>query len=61
MDNHLHRISLHIAIAYKGYYAKGDRQIANELLSAYRNIRRDINKGEDGKRYGSRIAYESTR
>lgn len=61
MDNHLHRISLDIAIAYKEYYAKGDMQIANELLTAYRNIRRHINKGEDGKRYGSRIAYDATR
>lgn len=48
-------------MAYKEYYAKGDMQIANELLTAYRNIRRHINKGEDGKRYGSRIAYDATR
>lgn len=61
MDNHLHDISLEIAKAYKEYYAKGELQIANELLTAYRNIRRHINKGEDGKRYGSRIAYESMR
>ena len=61
MDNHLHDISLEIAKAYKEYYSKGELQIANELLTAYRNIRRHINKGEDGKRYGSRIAYESTR
>jgi len=59
MDSHLHKISLDIAIAFKEYYAKGDMQIANELLTAYRNIRRHINKGEDGKRYGSRIAYET--
>ena len=61
MDNHLHDISLEIAKAYKEYYAKGDMQIANELLTAYRNIRRHISKGEDGKRYGSRIAYDATR
>jgi len=61
MDNHLHRISLDIALAFKEYYGKGDMQIANELLTAYRNIRRHINKGEDGKRYGSRIAYETMR
>lgn len=61
MDNHLHRISLDIAIAYKEYYAKGDMQIASELLTAYRNIRRHINKDAEGKRYGSRIAYEATR
>ena len=61
MDNHLHDISLEIAKAYKEYYAKGELQIANELLTAYRNIRRHINKGEDGKRYGSRIAYDATR
>ena len=61
MDNHLHDISLEIAKAYKEYYAKGDMEVANELLTAYRNIRRHINKGADGKRYGSRIAYESTR
>jgi hypothetical protein len=34
-------------------------QIANELLTAYRNIRRQIGKGEDGKRYGSRQAYDA--
>lgn len=59
MDNHLHRISLDIAIAYKEYYAKGDMQIANELLTSYRNIRRQISKGNDGKRHGARQAYEA--
>ena len=59
MDNHLHDISLEIAKAYKEYYAKGDMQIANELLTAYRNIRRHISKAENGKRHGSRIAYEA--
>ena len=61
MDNHLHDISLEIAKAYKDYYARGETQIANELLTAYRNIRRHINKDAEGKRYGSRIAYEATR
>ena len=61
MDNHLHDISLEIAKAYKEYYAKGELQIANELLTAYRNIRRHINKDAEGKRYGSRIAYETMR
>lgn len=60
MDNHLHDISLEIAKAYKEYYAKGEMQIANELLTAYRNIRRHINKGADGKRYGSKEAYKAT-
>ena len=59
MDNHLHDISLEIAKAYKEYYAKGEMQIANELLTAYRNIRRHISKAENGKRHGSRIAYEA--
>lgn len=59
MDNHLHDISLEIAKAYKEYYANGDMQIANELLTAYRNIRRHISKAENGKRHGSRIAYEA--
>lgn len=59
MDNHLHRISLDIAIAFKEYYAKGEEEIANELLTAYRNIRRHISKAENGKRHGSRIAYEA--
>ena len=61
MDNHLHDIILEIAKAYKDYYARGDMQIASELLTAYRNIRRHINKDAEGKRYGSRIAYEATR
>jgi hypothetical protein len=34
-------------------------QIASELLTAYRNIRRHISKAENGKRHGSRIAYEA--
>ena len=59
MDNHLHKISLDIAMAFKEYYAKGDMDTANQLLTAYRNIRRHISKGEDGKRYGAQEAHEA--
>ena len=59
MDAFLHSISLDICEAFKYYYETNDKQIANELLTAYRNIRRQISKGTDGKRVGSRQAYEA--
>ena len=59
MDTFLHNISLDICEAFKYYYAKNDMQIANELLTSYRNIRRHISKGEDGKRHGARQAYDA--
>jgi hypothetical protein len=59
MDSFLHNISLDICVAFKYYYEHNEMQIANELLTSYRNIRRHISKGEDGKRYGSRKAYEA--
>lgn len=46
-------------MAFKEYYAKGDMDTANQLLTAYRNIRRHISKGEDGKRYGAQEAHEA--
>lgn len=59
MDAFLHSISLDICEAFKYYYETNDKQIANELLTAYRNIRRQISKGKDGKRHGARQAYEA--
>lgn len=59
MDKFLHNISLDISEAFKHYYHNNDMQIANELLTAYRNIRRHIAKGSDGKRYGSQQAHKS--
>jgi len=59
MDTYLHNISLDICEAFKYYYAKNDMQIANELLTSYRNIRRHISKGKDGKRHGARQAYDA--
>jgi len=59
MDTFLHNISLDICEAFKYYYAKNDMQIANELLTSYRNIRRQISKGNDGKRHGARQAYDA--
>jgi hypothetical protein len=59
MDTYLHNISLDLCVAFKYYYARNEMQIANELLTAYRNIRRHISKGKDGKRHGSRQAYDA--
>ena len=59
MDTFLHSISLDICVAFKHYYEHNEMQIANELLTAYRNIRRHISKGEDGKRHGARQAYDA--
>ena len=59
MDTYLHNISLDLCVAFKYYYARNEMQIANELLTSYRNIRRQISKGTDGKRVGSRQAYEA--
>jgi hypothetical protein len=53
LDRHLHKISLEIAVAFRELYHAGKKEAASDLLEAYRNVRRQISKGEDGKRYGS--------
>ena len=59
MDKFLHNISLDICEAFKHYYNNNDMQIANELLTAYRNIRRHIAKDSNGKRYGANMAHKA--
>lgn len=54
----LHRISLDLAVAFREYYDKGEDQVAEQLLTAYRNVRRQISKESNGKRHGSREAFD---
>jgi hypothetical protein len=54
----LHRISLDLAVAFREYYDRGEDQVAEQLLTAYRNVRRQISKEASGKRHGSREAYD---
>jgi hypothetical protein len=61
MDAHLHKISLDIAQAFKDHWHAGEKAIANELLTAYRNIRRHIGKADNGKRHGSDEAHRAMR
>jgi hypothetical protein len=59
MDKFLHNISLDICEAFKHYYNNNEPQIAEELLTAYRNIRRHIAKDANGYRYGSKEAHKA--
>lgn len=53
-DLTLHNLSLQIADAYRGIYNEStDSDMLNDLLNAYRNVRRHISVMADGKRYGA--------
>lgn len=56
LDHILHTTSLNIAIAY---HMCNDAKAKAELIEAYRNVRRAITIGENGKRLGAREAYEA--
>jgi hypothetical protein len=57
LDHHLHKLSLDLAAAFKDCWARGEKDIATDLLTAYRNVRRHISRAKNGKRHGSREAY----
>lgn len=58
LDHILHTTSLNIAIAY---HMCNNVTAKAELIEAYRNVRRAISIGDNGKRLGSREAYEAMR
>lgn len=61
LDFALHGASLAIAKAYVGAYNNPDTDICvlDDLLTAFRNVRRHITKGEDGTRYGAQAAHKA--
>jgi hypothetical protein len=64
-DMALHLASIAIANAYTTVYAINpqtnaiDDNLGQDMILAYRNVRRHINKGPDGKRYGHDAAYKA--
>lgn len=60
-DLRLHALSLQVATAYRELYEAtledhGNLEAANELLDAFRAVRRPIGIGPDGKRWGHHAA-----
>jgi len=63
-DLTLHALSLQIAAAYHSTYEMRQRmtqeeakEMADDLITAYRSIRRYIAKASDGKRHGAAQAH----
>lgn len=61
LDLALHDASLAIARAYVGAYNTHttDITVLDDLMVAFRNVRRHISKGEDGNRYGAHAAHKA--
>ncbi len=61
LDIALHDASLSIAKAYVGAYNNSttDITVLDDLMTAFRNVRRHINKDADGNRYGSNVAHRA--
>lgn len=60
-DLKLHAISLMIADVFNEAYNDQDTEdssMSEDLLMAFRCVRRHITKGQDGKRYGSSEAFQ---
>ena len=55
LDITLHALSLQIAAAYR--MAGDNEDTLDDIILAYRAIRRHISKGDDGKRYGANDAH----
>lgn len=63
-DLRLHSLSLQVAAAYRELYEAtlqdhGNLEAANELLDAFRAVRRPIGIGPDGKRWGHEAAHRA--
>ncbi len=57
-DITLHALSLQIAAAYTQLdMAAMDDEALQDIILAYRSIRRHISKSDDGKRYGANDAH----
>jgi hypothetical protein len=61
LDLVLHDTSLAIAKAYVGAYNNPgtDITVLDDLMVAFRNVRRHISKDENGSRYGSNVAHRA--
>ena len=61
LDIVLHDASLAIAKAYVGAYNQSstDITVLDDLMTAFRNVRRHISKDADGNRYGSNVAHRA--
>ena len=61
LDLVLHDTSLAIAKAYVGAYNNPgtDITVLDDLMTAFRNVRRHISKDADGNRYGSNVAHRA--
>lgn len=61
LDLALHEASLAIARAYVGAYntSNTDITVLDDLLIAFRNVRRHITKCENGTRYGAHAAHKA--
>jgi len=57
LEHHLHLTSLSIARAFREAYSAGNQPLADDLLTAYRCVRRHISVGVTGKRKGSVDAH----
>jgi hypothetical protein len=59
-DLMLHALSLQIAAAWHHLNAElGSSIECDDLLAAFRSVRRPIQLDDDGKRFGARIAYQA--
>lgn len=58
-DQILHALSLQIAVAYHQLNATAmDDESLQDIILAYRSIRRHISKGKDEKRFGAEAAHK---
>ena len=61
LDLALHEASLAIAKAYVGAYntPSTDITVLDDIMEAFRNVRRHITKDEDDNRFGSHVAHKA--
>jgi len=56
---HIHNLSLEVADLFSEAYRENASEDMLVLLKAYRDLRRGLPIGDDGKRYGASEAYEA--
>ena len=52
-DRLLHSVSITLGCVISSGWENMPEDMRTDLVTAFRNIRRHISKGEDGKRYGA--------
>ena len=55
--SHIHELSLEVADLFNEAYHEDAWEDADALLEAYRYLRRELPKGDNGKRYKAAEAY----